>query len=69
MPRAGSQLSDELSGLPLAILGIGIGIGAVLAGRLSASKIEIGLIPPGCLCLAGALPGTGPDSAQPDRHA
>ena len=55
MPRAGSQLSDELSGLPLAILGIGIGIGAVLAGRLSASKIEIGLIPPGCLCLAGGL--------------
>ncbi len=48
-------LSDELSGLPLAVLGIGIGIGAVLAGRLSASKIEIGLIPPGCLCLAGGL--------------
>ena len=55
MPRAGLQLSDELSGLPLAVLGIGIGIGAVLAGRLSASKIEIGLIPPGCLCLAGGL--------------
>lgn len=48
-------LSDEMSGLPLAILGIGIGIGAALAGRLSASKIEIGLILPGCLCLAGGL--------------
>jgi acyl-[acyl-carrier-protein]-phospholipid O-acyltransferase/long-chain-fatty-acid--[acyl-carrier-protein] ligase len=52
-------LSDELSGLPLAILGIGIGIGAALAGRLSASKIEIGLIPPGCLCLAGGLLALG----------
>jgi acyl-[acyl-carrier-protein]-phospholipid O-acyltransferase/long-chain-fatty-acid--[acyl-carrier-protein] ligase len=52
-------LSDELSGLPLAILGIGIGIGAALAGRLSASKIEIGLIPPGCLCMAGALLALG----------
>ena len=49
------ELSDELSGLPLAVLGIGIGIGAALAGRLSASKIEIGLVLPGCLCLAGGL--------------
>ena len=48
-------LSDELSGLPLAVLGIGIGIGAVLAGRLSASKIEIGLIPPGCVGLSLGL--------------
>lgn len=48
-------LSDELSGLPLAVLGIGIGIGAVLAGRLSASKIEIGLIPPGCVGLSVGL--------------
>lgn len=52
-------LSDELSGLPLAVLGIGIGIGAGLAGRLSASKIEIGLILPGCLCLAGGLLALG----------
>ncbi|MDH5639814.1 MAG: MFS transporter, partial [Nitrospira sp.] len=48
-------LSDELSGLPLAVLGIGIGVGAVLAGRLSASKIEIGLIPPGCVGLSIGL--------------
>ncbi|MDH4083463.1 MAG: acyl-[ACP]--phospholipid O-acyltransferase [Nitrospira sp.] len=52
-------LSDELSGLPLAVLGIGIGIGAVLAGRLSASKIEVGLILPGCLALTGGLLGLG----------
>ncbi|NJN71270.1 MAG: MFS transporter, partial [Nitrospira sp.] len=48
-------LSDALSGLPMAILAIGIGIGAVLAGRLSASKIEIGLIPPGAIGLALGL--------------
>ena len=48
-------LSDELSGIPLAVLGIGIGIGAVLAGHLSASKIEIGLIPPGCVGLSIGL--------------
>lgn len=52
-------LSDELSGLPLAVLGIGIGIGAVLAGRLSASKIEIGLIPPGCVGLSAGLVALG----------
>lgn len=52
-------LSDELSGLPLAVLGIGIGVGAVLAGRLSASKIEIGLIPPGCVGLSIGLLALG----------
>jgi len=48
-------LSDALSGLPLAVLGIGIGIGSMLAGRLSASKIETGLIPPGCVGLVVGL--------------
>ena len=52
-------LSDELSGLPLAVLGIGIGLGAVLAGRLSASKIEIGLILPGCVGLSAGLLALG----------
>lgn len=52
-------LSDALSGLPLAILGIGIGIGSLLAGRLSASKIEIGLIPPGSLGMVGGLLALG----------
>jgi acyl-[acyl-carrier-protein]-phospholipid O-acyltransferase/long-chain-fatty-acid--[acyl-carrier-protein] ligase len=48
-------LSDALSGLPMAILAIGIGAGAVLAGRLSASKIETGLIPPGAMGLSAGL--------------
>lgn len=52
-------LSDALSGLPLAILAIGIGIGSVLAGRLSASKIEIGLIPPGSIGMVAGLLALG----------
>ncbi|UVT21392.1 MAG: MFS transporter [Nitrospira sp.] len=48
-------LSDALSGLPMAVLAIGIGLGAVLAGRLSGSKIETGLIPPGAIGLALGL--------------
>ena len=38
-------LSDSLSGLPLALLSIGIGAGAVLAGKLSGDRVELGLIP------------------------
>jgi acyl-[acyl-carrier-protein]-phospholipid O-acyltransferase/long-chain-fatty-acid--[acyl-carrier-protein] ligase len=52
-------LSDALSGLPLAVLAIGIGIGSILAGRLSASKIEIGLIPPGSVGMVGGLSALG----------
>ncbi len=40
-------LSDSLSGLPLATFGIGIGLGSVLAGRLSHAKVEVGQIPLG----------------------
>jgi len=41
------DLSDTLSGLPLAVFAVGVGAGAVLAGRLSAAKVEYGLIPLG----------------------
>lgn len=61
-------LSDSLSGLPLATLAVGIGAGAMLAGRLSGARVEYGLIPLGALgvavvlilmgALAPALPGT-----------
>lgn len=44
--------SDTLSGLPMAAFGIGIGIGSMLAARLSSSKVETGLIPLGTLGLA-----------------
>ena len=62
------QLSDSLSGLPLATFGIGVGIGSILAGKFSHSKIEVGHIPLGAIgltfgllamgLLSPALPGT-----------
>ncbi|MEM7203149.1 MAG: acyl-[ACP]--phospholipid O-acyltransferase [Planctomycetota bacterium] len=45
-------LDDDMAGVPLAILAIGVGGGAAWAGRLSAHKVEYGLIPLGGLGLA-----------------
>lgn len=45
-------LSDSLTGLPLAALSIGIGAGALLAGRLSGVRVEYGLIPLGTIGIA-----------------
>ncbi len=44
-------LPDALSGTPLAVLAAGVGLGSVLAGRLSASKVEYGLLPLGAILL------------------
>ncbi len=44
--------SDLLAVLPAAVFGIGVGVGSVLAGKWSASKVEYGLIPLGALGLA-----------------
>ena len=41
--------SDTLAGLPFAFCGIGAGIGALWAAKLSASKVEYGLIPLGAV--------------------
>ncbi len=58
------ELPEWLSGFPLAAVGIGIGAGSLAAGRLSASKVEYGLVPLGALgltlsTLAFALIGPG----------
>jgi acyl-[acyl-carrier-protein]-phospholipid O-acyltransferase / long-chain-fatty-acid--[acyl-carrier-protein] ligase len=45
-------MSEDQSGFPLAALGIGVGLGCWLAGKLSASKVEYGLLPFGALGLA-----------------
>jgi len=45
------RLAEGQSGLPFAALGIGIAAGCLLAGRLSASKVEYGLLPMGALGL------------------
>jgi acyl-[acyl-carrier-protein]-phospholipid O-acyltransferase / long-chain-fatty-acid--[acyl-carrier-protein] ligase len=44
-------LEEEQSGLPFAALGIGVAAGCLLAGKLSASKVEYGLLPMGALGL------------------
>ena len=52
-------LSDATTGLPLAAFGVGMGFGAMLAGKLSGPKVEVGLIPYGaagisfCLLILG----------------
>ncbi len=46
-------LSEGPSSLPLVALGLGIGAGCVLAGRLSGPKVEYGLLPLGALGLTG----------------
>ena len=45
--KSALHLSDAMAGLPMTVLAAGIGIGAFGAGRLSASKVEVGLIPLG----------------------
>lgn len=43
---------DFWSSILLAVMGIGIGGGSVLAGRVSDAKVELGLVPLGCLLMA-----------------
>ena len=57
-------LTDTQSGVLLAVFGLGVGCGTVIAGRLSGAKVEYGLIPLGALafgffCLALALLAPG----------
>ena len=49
---AGHPQSNTLSSLPLALFAVGIGVGSLIAGKVSASKVEYGLIPLGAICLA-----------------
>ena len=53
--KAVLHLSDAKSGLPLPLLSIGIGIGALLVGRLSKNRIEYGLVPLGAMGASIAL--------------
>ncbi len=53
--KAVLHLSDAMSGLPLTLLSIGIGVGALLVGRLSQNRIEYGLVPLGAMGAAIAL--------------
>jgi acyl-[acyl-carrier-protein]-phospholipid O-acyltransferase/long-chain-fatty-acid--[acyl-carrier-protein] ligase len=57
--KAVLEVSDTGSSLLLASMGIGVGAGAWLAGRISGPKVEVGLIPLGALgfCLFSLLLG------------
>lgn len=43
---------DDLAGLPFALFAIGVGVGSLLAGRISRGRIETGLVPFGAIGLA-----------------
>ncbi|UVT14848.1 MAG: MFS transporter [Nitrospira sp.] len=47
--KAVLHLSDAMAGLPLTILSVGIGVGAMLVGRVSRNRVEYGLIPLGAI--------------------
>jgi len=49
------HLSDAMSGLPLTLLSVGIGFGAMLVGRISQNRVEYGLIPLGAIGVFLAL--------------
>ena len=53
--KAVLHLSDAKSGLPLTLLSVGIGVGALLVGRLSKNRIEYGLVPLGAMGASIAL--------------
>jgi acyl-[acyl-carrier-protein]-phospholipid O-acyltransferase/long-chain-fatty-acid--[acyl-carrier-protein] ligase len=53
--KAVLQLSDAMAGLPMTVLSVGIGLGAMLVGRLSQSRVEYGLIPLGAIGVFASL--------------
>lgn len=52
--KSNLRAGDEMAGIPLALFAIGVGVGSVLAGRMSSGKVEYGLIPLGSIGL-GAM--------------
>ena len=56
LPYAKTQLGlpDWENGMPLAALMVGMGAGCLLAGKLSAAKVEYGLVPLGAVGLTGS---------------
>ncbi len=47
--KAVLHLSDAMAGLPMTVLSVGIGIGAILVGTISQNRVEYGLIPLGAI--------------------
>ena len=49
------HIEDSATGLLLAALAVGIGLGSLVAGRISANGIELGLVPVGGLAIVAGL--------------
>lgn len=46
------KLGEAYTGLVLGIVALGLGLGSILAGKLSEHKVEFGLVPIGCIGLS-----------------
>ncbi len=57
--RSRMGLRGELSSIPLVLVVVGVGVGSVLAGKISARKVEMGLLPLGALTMALAAIAIG----------
>jgi acyl-[acyl-carrier-protein]-phospholipid O-acyltransferase/long-chain-fatty-acid--[acyl-carrier-protein] ligase len=57
--KAVLHLSDTYSGFPLAAFGVGVGIGSLLVGKLSATKVELGYLPFGGIGITLSLGALG----------
>ncbi len=57
--KAVLHLSDTYSGFPLAAFGVGVGVGSLLAGKLSATKVELGYLPLGGIGITLSLGALG----------
>ncbi len=57
--RTHLMLAEGRTGVPLGAFGIGMGIGSVLAGRVSGDKVELGLIPLGAVFLGACTLALG----------
>ena len=57
--KAVLNLSDTYSGFPLAAFGVGVGIGSLVVGKLSATKVELGYLPLGGIGITLSLGALG----------
>ena len=57
--KAVLHLSDTYSGFPLAAFGVGVGIGSLLVGKLSGTKVELGYLPLGGIGITLSLGALG----------
>ena len=67
--KAVLHLSDTYSGFPLAAFGVGVGIGSLMVGKLSATKVELGYLPFGGIGITLSLGALGLLKPELGRHS